>query len=220
MACCSVDCLSLEAVINSDDDDRLSLCGWPWVNGPLFFSCLVRVLCVCCCLFFYHYSSKWNPHLFSNQGLMPRRLEVIFRDRKVHINVQFSLISWGWVLCGMMIDCAKKNKAWYSISKCDDGGPVSCCNARSAPATVPQTFHNWVSEELIGRSSTAALLSTEGNQEERCKQVEPAPAANHNTTSTHCPVLPAPVPNHQPSGLWKPLTHLYHLCSSCSAITI
>ncbi|XP_023273372.1 CLIP-associating protein 1 isoform X13 [Seriola lalandi dorsalis] len=35
---------------------------------------------------------------------------------------------------------------------------------------VRKTLHNWVSEELIGRSSTAALLSTEGNQEERCKQ--------------------------------------------------
>ncbi|XP_028248785.1 CLIP-associating protein 1a isoform X4 [Parambassis ranga] len=35
---------------------------------------------------------------------------------------------------------------------------------------VRKTFHNWVSEELAGRSSTAALLSTEGNQEERCKQ--------------------------------------------------
>uniref|UniRef100_A0A4W6E0G9 Cytoplasmic linker associated protein 1a n=1 Tax=Lates calcarifer TaxID=8187 RepID=A0A4W6E0G9_LATCA len=35
---------------------------------------------------------------------------------------------------------------------------------------VRKTLHNWVSEELTGRSSTAALLSTEGNQEERCKQ--------------------------------------------------
>ncbi|XP_029385601.1 CLIP-associating protein 1a isoform X6 [Echeneis naucrates] len=35
---------------------------------------------------------------------------------------------------------------------------------------VRKTLHNWVSEELIGRSSTAALLSAEGNQEERCKQ--------------------------------------------------
>uniref|UniRef100_A0A3P8QV92 TOG domain-containing protein n=1 Tax=Astatotilapia calliptera TaxID=8154 RepID=A0A3P8QV92_ASTCA len=36
---------------------------------------------------------------------------------------------------------------------------------------VRKTLHNWVSEELAGRSSTAALLqSTEGNQEERCKQ--------------------------------------------------
>ncbi|XP_044072565.1 CLIP-associating protein 1a isoform X16 [Siniperca chuatsi] len=35
---------------------------------------------------------------------------------------------------------------------------------------VRKTLHIWVSEELAGRSSTAALLSTEGNQEERCKQ--------------------------------------------------
>ncbi|XP_040003919.1 CLIP-associating protein 1a isoform X8 [Xiphias gladius] len=35
---------------------------------------------------------------------------------------------------------------------------------------VRKTLHNWVSEELTCRSSTAALLSTEGNQEERCKQ--------------------------------------------------
>ncbi|XP_069389688.1 CLIP-associating protein 1a isoform X6 [Paralichthys olivaceus] len=35
---------------------------------------------------------------------------------------------------------------------------------------VRKTLHSWVSEELAGRSSTAALLSTEGNQEERCKQ--------------------------------------------------
>ncbi|CAK6973606.1 CLIP-associating protein 1 isoform X9 [Scomber scombrus] len=35
---------------------------------------------------------------------------------------------------------------------------------------VRKTLHNWVSDELAGRSSTAALLSTEGNQEERCKQ--------------------------------------------------
>ncbi|XP_067372721.1 CLIP-associating protein 1a isoform X29 [Channa argus] len=35
---------------------------------------------------------------------------------------------------------------------------------------VRKTLQNWVSEELAGRSSTAALLSTEGNQEERCKQ--------------------------------------------------
>ncbi|XP_026150435.1 CLIP-associating protein 1a isoform X4 [Mastacembelus armatus] len=35
---------------------------------------------------------------------------------------------------------------------------------------VRKTLHNWVSEELAGRSSTAALLSAEGNQEERCKQ--------------------------------------------------
>ncbi|XP_031725852.1 CLIP-associating protein 1a isoform X12 [Anarrhichthys ocellatus] len=35
---------------------------------------------------------------------------------------------------------------------------------------VRKTLHNWVSEELAGRSSTAASLSAEGNQEERCKQ--------------------------------------------------
>ncbi|XP_049905836.1 CLIP-associating protein 1a isoform X19 [Epinephelus moara] len=35
---------------------------------------------------------------------------------------------------------------------------------------VRKTLQNWVSEELAGRSSTAALLSAEGNQEERCKQ--------------------------------------------------
>ncbi|KAM4558873.1 CLIP-associating protein 1a isoform 1-T1 [Odontesthes bonariensis] len=35
---------------------------------------------------------------------------------------------------------------------------------------VRKTLHNWVSEELAGRSGTAASLSTEGNQEERCKQ--------------------------------------------------
>uniref|UniRef100_A0A3Q3QHI6 TOG domain-containing protein n=1 Tax=Monopterus albus TaxID=43700 RepID=A0A3Q3QHI6_MONAL len=35
---------------------------------------------------------------------------------------------------------------------------------------VRKTLHNWVSEELAGRSSTAALLTAEGNQEERCKQ--------------------------------------------------
>ncbi|XP_034549548.1 CLIP-associating protein 1a isoform X2 [Notolabrus celidotus] len=35
---------------------------------------------------------------------------------------------------------------------------------------VRKTLHNWVSEELAGRSSSAALLSTEGNQEDRCKQ--------------------------------------------------
>ncbi|XP_042350446.1 CLIP-associating protein 1a isoform X2 [Plectropomus leopardus] len=35
---------------------------------------------------------------------------------------------------------------------------------------VRKTLQNWVSEELAGRSSSAALLSAEGNQEERCKQ--------------------------------------------------
>ncbi|XP_034741483.1 CLIP-associating protein 1a isoform X28 [Etheostoma cragini] len=35
---------------------------------------------------------------------------------------------------------------------------------------VRKTLHNWVSEELAGWSSTAALLSAEGSQEERCKQ--------------------------------------------------
>ncbi|XP_034416861.1 CLIP-associating protein 1a isoform X4 [Cyclopterus lumpus] len=35
---------------------------------------------------------------------------------------------------------------------------------------VRKTLHNWVSEELAGKSSTAASLSAEGNQEERCKQ--------------------------------------------------
>ncbi|KAM8856664.1 CLIP-associating protein 1a isoform 32-T32 [Spinachia spinachia] len=35
---------------------------------------------------------------------------------------------------------------------------------------VRKTLHNWVSEELAGRCSTAASLPTEGNQEERCKQ--------------------------------------------------
>ncbi|XP_061580033.1 CLIP-associating protein 1a isoform X29 [Cololabis saira] len=35
---------------------------------------------------------------------------------------------------------------------------------------VRKTLHNWQSEELAGRSSAAAILSTEGNQEERCKQ--------------------------------------------------
>eukprot|EP00066_Takifugu_rubripes_P021716 XP_011610982.1 PREDICTED: CLIP-associating protein 1 isoform X1 [Takifugu rubripes] len=35
---------------------------------------------------------------------------------------------------------------------------------------VRKTLQNWVSEELAGRSSTAALLSAEGTQEERCKQ--------------------------------------------------
>lgn len=105
------------------------------------------------------------------------------------------------------------------FSKCDGGGVCDALIPVLPPAAVPQTLHNWVSEELIGRSSTAALLSTEGNQEERCKQVEPAPAANHNATSTHCPApapprpaLPAPVPNHQPLRTVKqqqPLTHLY-----------
>ncbi|XP_056294902.1 CLIP-associating protein 1a isoform X19 [Pseudoliparis swirei] len=35
---------------------------------------------------------------------------------------------------------------------------------------VRKTLHNWVSEELAGKSSPAASLSAEGNQEERCKQ--------------------------------------------------
>ncbi|XP_010781346.1 CLIP-associating protein 1a [Notothenia coriiceps] len=35
---------------------------------------------------------------------------------------------------------------------------------------VRKTLHSWVSEELAGRSSPAALLSAEGNQEDRCKQ--------------------------------------------------
>ncbi|XP_068581271.1 CLIP-associating protein 1a [Cebidichthys violaceus] len=35
---------------------------------------------------------------------------------------------------------------------------------------VRKTLHNWVSEELAGRSGSAASLSAEGNQEERCKQ--------------------------------------------------
>ncbi|XP_068185894.1 CLIP-associating protein 1a isoform X4 [Antennarius striatus] len=35
---------------------------------------------------------------------------------------------------------------------------------------VRKTLHSWVSEELAGRSSAAASLSAEGNQEERCKQ--------------------------------------------------
>lgn len=97
------------------------------------------------------------------------------------------------------------------------------CNAPSALPLLPQTLHNWVSEELAGRSSTAALLqSTEGNQEERCKQVEPSSAANYITTSTQCPACP--VPNQPPnlqdcekekSQLRHPVTH--HLHSSCSA---
>lgn len=59
---------------------------------------------------------------------------------------------------------------------------------------MPQTLHNWVSEELAGRSSTAALLSAEGNQEERCKQVEPRSdsQSQHDTMSTHCPACPVP----------------------------
>lgn len=56
------------------------------------------------------------------------------------------------------------------------------CRAVTPPsATVPQTLHSWVSEELAGRSSAAASLPVEGNQEERCKQVEPPPTANHNS---------------------------------------
>ncbi|XP_047227273.1 CLIP-associating protein 1a isoform X5 [Girardinichthys multiradiatus] len=35
---------------------------------------------------------------------------------------------------------------------------------------VRKTLHSWVSEELAGWSSSAALLPTEGNLEERCKQ--------------------------------------------------
>ncbi|KAK0134179.1 CLIP-associating protein 1 [Merluccius polli] len=35
---------------------------------------------------------------------------------------------------------------------------------------VRKTLHSWVSEELAGRASTAASLSTEGSQQERCKQ--------------------------------------------------
>ncbi|XP_077946782.1 CLIP-associating protein 1a isoform X18 [Gasterosteus aculeatus] len=35
---------------------------------------------------------------------------------------------------------------------------------------VRKTLHSWVSEELAGRSSAAASLPVEGNQEERCKQ--------------------------------------------------
>ncbi|KAM4609315.1 CLIP-associating protein 1a [Polymixia lowei] len=35
---------------------------------------------------------------------------------------------------------------------------------------VRKTLQNWVSEELAGRCSTAALLSAEGNHEDRCKQ--------------------------------------------------
>lgn len=115
------------------------------------------------------------------------------------------------------MDCTRLLSKIGSVLIHMDGGElVSCCNAHSA---VLQTLHNWVSEELAGRSSTAALLSTEGNQEERCKQVEPTPVAYHNTTSTQCPACS--VPNHQPSRLWKQslasLTH--HLCSDCFAVT-
>lgn len=56
---------------------------------------------------------------------------------------------------------------------------LPCCN-------VPQNLQSWVSEELAAWSSSAALLTTEGNQEERCKQVEAAPLANHSTASTPC----------------------------------
>lgn len=48
-----------------------------------------------------------------------------------------------------------------------------CRPLRLAPP--PQTLHSWLSEELAGRSSSAALLSAEGDQEERCKQVPPVP---------------------------------------------
>ncbi|KAG7215743.1 hypothetical protein INR49_021964 [Caranx melampygus] len=74
---------------------------------------------------------------------------------------------------------------------------------------VRKTLHNWVSEELIGRSSTAALLSTEGNQEERCKQGSPSNTIGR-TPSRHTPSRTSPLTSPtncshgglSPSRLW------------------
>lgn len=74
-----------------------------------------------------------------------------------------------------------------------------------ALAPLPQTLHNWVSEELAGRSSTAALLSAEGTQEERCKQVP------------HAPLLPAQRLTNNLQAV-NALSH-QHLCFIWSAVT-
>lgn len=61
---------------------------------------------------------------------------------------------------------------------------------------MPQTLHNWVVEELSGRSGTAALLSQqagEGQLEERCKQVVPhQPITVHRQARTACRAVPTP----------------------------
>lgn len=79
-------------------------------------------------------------------------------------------------------------------------------------APLPQTLHNWVSEELAGRSSSAALLSAEGNQEERCKQVPPVPTRFY----WHAPLLPARRLTDNLQAV-KALPH-QHLCFSRSAV--
>lgn len=81
-------------------------------------------------------------------------------------------------------------------------------------APLPQTLHNWVSEELAGRSSSAALLSAEGNQEERCKQVPPVPTWFY----WHAPLLPARRLTDNLQAV-KALPR-QHLCFSWSAVAI
>lgn len=99
---------------------------------------------------------------------------------------------------------------------------LSCCNAHSCLATVPQTLHSWLSEELTGRSSTAALLSTESNQEERCKQVDPR-SSSKNTTRQARNAMPARCITTNPQDCENfsvaSLTHLCHIRSSCFAVT-
>lgn len=77
------------------------------------------------------------------------------------------------------------------------------------PRHCAQTLHSWASEELAGRCSVApagALLSTEDNQEEQCKQVEQSDQSQHRRHPTPC--LPRPVPNQQPGETSGHLTHL------------
>ncbi|KAA8588423.1 hypothetical protein FQN60_001617, partial [Etheostoma spectabile] len=74
---------------------------------------------------------------------------------------------------------------------------------------VRKTLHNWVSEELAGWSSTAALLSAEGSQEERCKQGSPSNTIGR-TPTRHTPSRTSPLTSPtncshgglSPSRLW------------------
>lgn len=68
--------------------------------------------------------------------------------------------------------------------------PLRPCVTRFHSAVVHQTLQSWVCEELAGRSGTAALLSTEFNLEERCKQVEPV---DQSQNEKHAKTPPAPV---------------------------
>ncbi|MEQ2186076.1 hypothetical protein GOODEAATRI_024895, partial [Goodea atripinnis] len=91
------------------------------------------------------------------------------RIARLHPTVAFDGTIQGWMSRDLQALRTKRSECLPLCLHVTD--PLRPITPALPYCNVPQTLHSWVSEELAGWSSSAALLSTEGNLEERCKQV-------------------------------------------------